>query len=318
MKKLLSILALLAFYISCSESKLQPEYNPLAGIWQQIGMVNIEGGQFKDTVFWSNERLARPKVKFIGKGVGNKINSLWFRSLRTVDSMPSTSSFDGKFYYSEWYVASRVMVKKDSFFSRGVYYHDLARTNKRRREYIERQKKDTTLMYKSKIYIDSDHYTQYRVNDDGTGSGELWRRLDHVGKNPTLLTGVFERSSRVYYNSDGTVRDSISAISNEESHSFFMFGDKMMARVANAKFLDDNGVDQQQGQALLVNYKIKSDSLVENVEFGTRRFQDPDNMPYSWTGTRRSQAFSIDQKYFTLTQSRSSGTKNVQYFKKIE
>ena len=96
-----------------------------------------------------------------------------------------------------------------------------------------------------------------------------------------------------------------------------MFGDKMMARVSNSKYLNDEGVDQQQGQALLVNYNIDNDSLVENIVFGTRRFQGP-NYPASWVGTRRSQAFSIDKKYFTLTQSRSSGTKNVQYFRKIE
>ena len=318
MKKFIITLVSISFYTSCSDSEVETQSYPLAGIWQQIGMVNLEGGEFKDTVFWETERLQRPKVKYIGRGTGSKINSLWFRSARTKDSIPSTSSSDGEFYYSEWYVASKVKVKKDSFFSRGVYFHDLARTNKRRREYLERAKKDTTLMYRSKIYIDGNYYAQFRINDDGKGRGELWKRLDNVGENPTKLTGIYERSSRVYYKADGSIRDSISAGSSGENHNFFMFGDKMMARVSNSKYLNDEGVDQQQGQALLVNYNIDNDSLVENIVFGTRRFQGP-NYPASWVGTRRSQAFSIDKKYFTLTQiSRSRGTKNVQYFKKIE
>ena len=319
MKKSIIAYSIVAvFLVSCSDSVSTNETNPLAGIWQQIGMVNLEGGKFKDTVFWETESLARPKVKFVGRGMGSKINSLWFRSARTEDSIPSTSSSDGEFYYSEWYVSSKVRVKKDSFFSRGVYYHDLARTNKRRREYRERAKKDTTLMYRSKIYIDEDQYTQYRIKDDGTGSGELWRRLDYVGETPTKLTGIYERSFRVYYNADGSIRDSVSSGSTDERHSFWMFGDKMMARVLNAKAINDSGIDIQQGQALLVNYNIKNDSLVENLVFGTRRFQDPDNLPASWTGPRRSQTFGIDQKYFTITQNRSDGSKNVQYFKKIE
>ena len=131
-------------------------------------------------------------------------------------------------------------------------------------------------MYRSKIFIDGDYYAQYRINDDGKGRGELWKRLDNVGKNPTKLTGIYERSSRVYYKADGSIRDSISAGSSDENHNFFMFGDKMMARVSNSKYLNDEGVDQQQGQALLVNYNIDNDSLVENIVFGTRRFQGPE------------------------------------------
>jgi len=318
MKKLLPIsLLLLTFLNSCSDSNPPMQSNPLSGIWQQIGLVNLEGGEFKDTVFWSTERLARPKVKFIGKGVGNKINGLWFRSPRRKDSTDSSTSSDGKYFYNEFYLVTKIQTKKDSFFSfPSNFYHDIGRKNKRYIEFLETNQKEG---YKSKFLIDGDHYSQYRINDDGTGKGELWRRLDHVGENPTLLTGVFERFSRVYYNADGTIRDSVSVGSTDESHNFFMFGDKMMARVANAKFLDDNGIDQQQGQALLVNYNINNDSLFENIVFGTRRFQDPNNMPYSWTGSKRSQAFSIDQKYFTLTStSASRGTKNVQYFKKIE
>ena len=320
MKKIIFVnIMVTAFLISCSDTAPKNESNPLAGIWEQIGMINLKEGKFSDTLFWRSERLARPKVKFIGKGIGNKINSLWFRSDKRKDSTATTTSYDGEFYFNEWYVASKVEVKNDSFFSRGVYFHDLARTNARRREYIKKAKEDTTIRYKSKIHIDGDYYSQYRLSSDGTGRGELWKRLDHVGKNPTVLTGIFERASRVFYNADGTIRDSISAGSSDESHNFFMFGDKMMARVANAKFLDDEGVDQQQGQALLVNYNIDNDSLVENIVFGTRRFQGP-NYPASWVGTRRSQFFEVDQEYFILTQIHSSGDgrKNVQYFKKIE
>ena len=316
MKKLLPIsLLLLTFLNSCSDSNPPMQSNPLSGIWVQIGRINIKDGKFNDTVFWKKIASERPKVKYIGQGLGN-LNTLWFRSQRRKDSTDATTSSDGEYFYNEFYVVSKIETKKDSFFSFPTnFYHDLGRKNKRYIEFLDTNQKEG---YKSKFLIDGDHYSQYRINDDGTGRGELWKRLDHVGKNPTLLTGVFERFSRVFYNADGTIQDSVSVVSSDESHNFFMFGDKMMARVANAKFLDDNGIDQQQGQALLVNYNINNDSLVEKIVFGTRRFQDPDNMPYSWTGTRRSQAFSIDQKYFTLTQSRSSGTKNVQYFKKIE
>ena len=304
-----------AFLISCSDSVPVNESNPLAGIWQQIGQINIKDGKFNDTVFYSDEKLARPKIKFIGNGMGDKINSSWFRSDRRKDSTRTTTSYDGEFYYNEWYVASKVEIKNDSFFSHPVYYHDYGRTNQRRKTVFE-----NGYVHKRKVLIDGDHYTQYRVDENGDGIGEYWKRIDHVGHDPTSLTGIYERAYRVFYKADGTIRDSVPAGSTDENHNIFMFGDKMMARVANAKYLDDEGVDQQQGQALLVNYNIDNDSLVENIVFGTRRFQDPDNLPASWTGPRRSQVFSIDQEYFKLTQIHSSGDgrKNVQYFKKIE
>lgn len=314
MKKLLLISLLISLF-SCSDSNPPMQSNTLSGIWVQIGRVNIKDGKFNDTVFWKKTALERPKVKYIGQGLGN-VNSLWFRSQRRIDSTDLTTSYDGEFFYNEFYMVSKVETKKDSFFSvPSNFYHDIGRKNKRYVEYFTKRR-----LYKSKLLIDGDHYTQYNVNDDGTGRGELWKRLDNVGKNPTKLTGIFERSSRVSYNADGSIRDSVSTGSTGESHNFFMFGDKMMARVANAKYLDDEGVDQQQGQALLVNYNIDNDNLVENIVFGTRRFQDPDNLPASWTGPRRSQVFSIDQEYFKLTQIHSSGDgrKNVQYFKKIE
>tara|TARA_B100001093_G_scaffold157528_1_gene150091 strand:- start:1742 stop:2692 length:951 start_codon:yes stop_codon:yes gene_type:complete len=314
-KSIIAYFIVAAFLVSCSDSVSTNETNPLAGIWQQIGRISIKDGKFNDTVFYSVENLARPKIKFIGKGMGDKINSSWFRSDRRKDSTRSTTSYDGEFYYNEWYVASKVEIKNDSFFSYPVYYHDYGRTNQRRKRLFE-----NGYVHKRKVLVDGDNYTQYSVNTDGTGLGELWKRLDNVGKNPTKLTGIFERSFRVIYNADGSIRDSVSSGSTDESHNIFMFGDKMMARVANAKYLDDKGVDQQQGQALLVNYKIDNDNLVENIIFGTRRFQDPDNLPASWTGPRRSQSFEIDQEYFKLTQIHTSGDgrKNVQYFKKIE
>ena len=52
MKKFIITLVSIAFYSSCSDSEVEPQSYPLAGIWQQIGMVNLEGGEFKDTVFW--------------------------------------------------------------------------------------------------------------------------------------------------------------------------------------------------------------------------------------------------------------------------
>ena len=48
-----------AFLISCSDSVPVNESNPLAGIWQQIGQINIKDGKFNDTVFYSDEKLAR-------------------------------------------------------------------------------------------------------------------------------------------------------------------------------------------------------------------------------------------------------------------
>jgi hypothetical protein len=260
--------------------------------------------------------LERPKVKYIGQGLGN-LNSLWFRSQRRKDSTDATTSSDGEYFYNEFYLVSKVETKKDSFFSFPTnFYHDIGRKNKRYIEFLTKNQKEG---YKSKFLIDGDHYSQYRIDDDGTGIGELWKRIDNVGKNPTKLTGIFERSSRVIYEADGSIRDSVSAGSTDENHNIFMFGDKMMARVANAKYLNDEGVDQQQGQTLLVNYNIDNDNLVENIVFGTRRFQGP-NYPVSWVGPRRSQFFEVDQEYFILTQKHSSGDgrKNVQYFKKIE
>ena len=89
-----------------------------------------------------------------------------------------------------------------------------------------------------------------------------------------------------------------------------MFGDKMMARVSNSKYLNDEG-GSATGPSSFSKLQHNNDSLVENIVFGTRRFQ-----LYWWHSKK--QAFSIDKKYFTLTQiSRSRGTKNVQYFKKL-
>jgi hypothetical protein len=313
-KSILLYFILTACLISCSDSNPTMQSNPLSGIWVQIGRINIKDGKFNDTVFWKKTASERPKVKYIGHELGN-INSLWFRSQRRKDSTDATTSSDGEFFYNEFYIVTKVETKQDSFFSvPSNFYHDIGRKNKRYVEFLAKRR-----LYKSKFLIDGDHYAQYNINDDGTGRGELWKRIDNVGKNPTKLTGIFERSSRVIYNADGSILDSVSSGSNDERHNFFMFGDKMMARVANAKYLNDDGVDQQQGQALLVNYNIDNDNLVENIVFGTRRFQGP-NYPASWVGRRRSQSFEIDQEYFKLTQLHSSGDgrKNVQYFKKIE
>ena len=48
-------------------------------------------------------------------------------------------------------------------------------------------------MYQSKIFIDGDHYAQYRINDDGKGRGELWRRLDQCRRKTYFTHWCFER-----------------------------------------------------------------------------------------------------------------------------
>jgi len=314
MKKIIFLnIVITSFLISCSDSAPTNASNPLAGIWQQIGQINIKDGKFNDTVFYNDRTLARPKIKFIGKGMGEKINSSWFRSDRRKDSTRLTTSYDGEFYYNEWYVASRVEIKKDSFISHPVYYHDYGRTNQRRKRIFE-----NGYVHKRKLLINGDYYTQYSVDNNGDGRGEYWKRIDHVGKNPTRLTGVFERDLGIYYRKNGDI-DTIDSKSTPNRHNFFMFGDTKIVRVLNSVARNDKGEDMQQGQGLLAEYSLESDTLVEKIIWGTKRFQGP-TLPSQFKNKTRKSIFRSDDSSFSLILRPSSTITEsyLQYFKKIE
>ena len=314
MKKIVFVNFIIAsFLFSCSDSVPINESNPLAGIWQQIGQINIKDGKFNDTLFYSDTRLARPKIKFIGNGMGDKINSSWFRSARTKDSVRTTTSYDGESYYSEWYVASRVEIKNDSLISYPVYYHDYGRTNQRRKRIFE-----NGYVHKRKLLINEDYYTQYSVDKNGGGTGELWKRIDHVGKNPTRLTGVFERDQGIFYRKNGDI-DTVDSKSTPLRHNFFMFGDTKIVRVLNAVSMNDKGKDMQQGQALLAEYSLKLDTLTEKIIWGTKRFQGP-ILPSQFKNNARKAIFKSDDSSFSLVLKPNSKITEsyIQYFKKIE
>jgi len=314
MKKSLLIYSIFeVFLISCSDPVPVNESNPLAGIWQQIGQINIKDGKFNDTVFYSDKTLARPKIKFIGNGIGDNINSSWFRSDRRKDSTRMTTSYDGEFYYNEWYVASKVEIKNDSLFSHPVYYHDYGRTNKRRKRIFE-----NGYVHKRRVLVNGDNYTQYAIDKNGDGAGEYWKRIDHVGKNPTRLTGIFERSEGIFYRKNGDI-DTVDSKSTPNRHNFFMFGDTKIVRVLNTISMNDKGIDMQQGQALLAEYSLESDTLNEKIIWGTKRFQGP-KLPSQFKNGTRKAIFKSDDNSFSLVLKPSGNITEsyLQYFKKIE
>ena len=76
------------FYSSCSDSE-EPQSYPLAGICRLVWLI-LKEASLKTLYF--GKLKGWKEVKYIGRGTGSEINSLWFRSARTKDSIPSTSS----------------------------------------------------------------------------------------------------------------------------------------------------------------------------------------------------------------------------------
>ena len=126
--------------------------------------------------------------------------------------------------------------------------------------------KDGEIHYKAKYIFDGNRYVQYGLRKDGTGGGELYERIDDYNINPTKLTGNWKRDYHVSV-SKNKIGDTIRRDESFKSGNgaFLSFADNKRFVAYNYKYLDSLGNDIFPGRALLADYEIRGDSLVDKI-----------------------------------------------------
>lgn len=250
---------LITIISSCSEKR---EVLPkLEGVWKKIGWINYEDGEPTDTIYHPTDSLFNPWNGSVSPGNRYKIygggHSIWFYSAIRKDSLGAFNVPD------EMFGKTTFSFTKDSIFESFNFWHDKAN------EYFLNSTEDE-IHYSAKYNINGDRYVQYNIREDGKARGEFYERIDNYNEEPTELTGNWT----INYVVQVLNNEVVDTLQNNYGYksgnaNFQSFGDKMRIWAYNFKTIDSVGNDISPGQALLSEYEIRNDSIVDKLIYSS-------------------------------------------------
>ena len=259
MRILLKILTINFLFFSCSNEK--NDYSGIEGVWQRIGKVSFSNGKPADTLFYNN-KLPSQKKMVEGKHFKTFSNEhfVWFRYTDFIDSL-------GVNIGKENVVQGKYEVKNDSLFETIMNVHDDTKER-----WAEWRKKNNSV-YKAKILVAKESYIQYRVKEDGSGSGELWSKVDTFGEKSNSINGAFTINNRVIFENYKPKDTTIWRENDPDRIWFSIYTDNHRTTFFNQTRIDSLGNDTWKGSGLLMNYQIQKDSIFEEFVYGTKQPQ---------------------------------------------
>ncbi len=287
----------IALIFSCAEQK--NTLPTLEGVWKRIGQVKFENSMPIDTIFYPKDSITNTRTGKNSPGTRYKIygggHSIWFTGAYKKDSLGLFSIPNGNFGKTTF------SFTKDSIFESFNFWHDRwdgsSYTNKM---------KDGEIHYKAKYIFDGNRYVQYGLRKNGTGGGELYERIDDYNVNPTKLTGNWSRDYVVRISKNEIVDTLRYDYSFKSGYAGFLsFADNKRIWAYNSKYLDSLGNDRFPGRALLSDYEVRGDTLVDKLILRTGNFS---------LGEKRTRKYEIDGDVFKLYNINAEGNGRIVHF----
>jgi hypothetical protein len=232
MKNLITIILLSILLISCAETKKIS--SGLDGVWKKIGTIIYEDGKPIDTLspmFNRNSKTHRDGYQY---KIYSKDYVTWIRRYVKLDSSgnnisPGTGA------------SGTYEVKNDSL------YEILDQGVDRWKEIFNEGR-----VFKFALNIYENNYVQYRIDDNGEGSGELYERIDTFNKS-NLFSGVYQRDGTLVYEKNKIV-DTILTLSRFKDFEMrLVLTDNFYSLIWNYERLDSLGNDTFDARMILAS-----------------------------------------------------------------
>ena len=247
MKNLITIFSFSFLLFSCVETKKMS--SGLDGVWKKIGTVIYEGGKPIDTLSPMFNRSNKTDRDGYQYKIYSKEHVTWLRRVTNIDSNVNNTSYGSG-------ASGTYKVINDSL------YELLDQGLDRYKEML-----DGGRVFKFALNIYENNFLQYRIDNDGNGSGELYERVDTYNKS-NLYSGVYQRDGTLVYEKSKIV-DTISTLNRFNDFEMrLILTDNFYSLIWNYERLDSLGNDTFDARMILANASYKENKQYLSIVGG--------------------------------------------------